>query len=206
VKKFGGICVAIGLLLGVLVLGAPAPASAATGDGCGFDTVNDSTGLLGGGPTTWHGVIYLSYVPPAGKSATASCEIYVNGVSQGIKLGPITGTGVVAGAGRLTFTADDNDVVRLCMHVRVGTVTQPDICFEGPGPDPLEPVYALVDTAWNAVNGVAMLLDPTLCSALVRVAPTVNVLPPSVLRIDPTYGDVYVFGEPMWDCPPYATA
>lgn len=63
----------------------------------------------------------------------------------------------------------------------------------GEPPDPLGPVLALVDDAERTV------VDPLLCPVLAETA---------AYYLDDTYvtseGDVYVAGELVWDCPPYA--
>ena len=203
-KRVGGIGLTIALVVGVLVFAAPGAAQAAPGDGCGFTSVTDPLG----GDDDWRGVIDLHYVPPVGQSATVSCEFYVDGVSQGIKLGPVSGTGVIVAAGPFTYTAGRDQRIRMCMHIAVAGVPQPDICFEMRDPDPIPPdeVVELIDDVIGLANTVVVLFDPALCSALRAAAPTVNGLNrPTVLRINPTYGDVYLLDSLFWDCPPYGS-
>ncbi len=57
-------------------------------------------------------------VPAPTAVVAASCELKVNGVSQGTFVSG-TGTGVVAAAGQLQFTAAASDVFTVCEHVSV---------------------------------------------------------------------------------------
>jgi len=189
-----------------------------------------SDGQLGG-QNVWNGGVYLLVVPtdtagtPTGATATVSCELKVNGVSQGTVLGPTTGTGVVADAAQIQFTAEVTDVVSLCDHVTVGSET---IVFCGdatttqlvPQPviDAIDSVFDVLITVAETVDGVIatvfdllneLVLKPTdvaTCAALVAIAPVANTLGPDVIFIDGT-GDTWIGGvsedTKFWDCPPY---
>ena len=191
-KRIGGICLTTGLMVGVLVIGVAGPAGAAPGDGgCGFTTVGGGIETSPTG-TTYRGVVNLFYETEMGQVATISCELFIDAASQGIVLGPTTGTGFVVDAGPLEFHLEEGEKVRICAHFSLDGVPQPDNCGDA--------------EECEVLDCVAGIIDPPLCAVLVTVAPTVNALvdDPSLLYIEPTFGDVYVLGELFWDCPPYA--
>jgi hypothetical protein len=196
---------------------------------CGFNTLNDTTpgGQLGG-QDVWNGEVYLAVVmfDPNGLSAsgTVSCELRVNGVSQGTVLGPDSGTGIVVDANTIQFTASVTDVVSLCLHVNTDYENSVD-CNDATTTQVVpQPVIDAIDAVFAAINGVIDLLnqnvfsqlDPTICSVLIGLAPTVNGLGhPELIHIDPATGDLFIGGiiftpppggDLFWDCPPYVTA
>lgn len=98
--------------------------------GCRMVLFQDVTpgGQLGG-QDVWNGLYYVDVVatdsggvpaPPASRSV--SCEIRVNGISQGVVLGPMVGTGfgAVVATGSVQFTAAVTDDLELCERVVVG--------------------------------------------------------------------------------------
>ncbi len=225
------------LAVGMLAVSAPLSAHAASFDyrgGCGFDTLNDTTpgGQLGG-QDVWNGGVYLVVVPtdtagtPTGAAADVTCELKVNGVSQGTVLSA-SGTGIIAAAGQIQFTAAITDIVSLCDHVTVGAETIVN-CGDATTtqiiPQPvIDALILVLDTAVGAANTVIDLLnstvfsqlDPTICAGLIAIAPVVNTLPSDIAHIDPATGDtglgkallVLLTGDPdvndgFWDCPPY---
>jgi hypothetical protein len=120
-------------------------------------------------------------------TVAVSCVLYVNGTR--VATTPTgTGVGAAATAGRLTFAAGDTDVVHLCRVVTVNGSTE-EICFDHYDPYP----WWLLDELWPDPT----VLDPAVCPVLASLAGeygpvTVN-----------GQGDVFVAGEPQWDCPPY---
>jgi hypothetical protein len=73
---------------------------------CAFWVVDDaSPGGVFGGPAVWDGVVYVKTGTPG-----VTCELKVNGVSQGTVL-------VGLPAGLLQFTAALTNVVSICHHV-----------------------------------------------------------------------------------------
>jgi hypothetical protein len=118
------------LAAGLLAIPGTTAAHAASFDyrgGCGYDAINDTTpgGLLGGS-AEWHGAIHLAVILTGSNGlpnltyGTASCELLVDGVSQGTVLGPAFGVGVIADAGPLVFHAAVTQTVTICDHVTVG--------------------------------------------------------------------------------------
>jgi hypothetical protein len=183
-----------GLVTGMLAVGTPITAHAAdqyymsARGGCSFDVVNDaSPGGQFGGPTVWSGIVYLAvgWADGFGSSAlTVSCELKVNGVSQGVVLGPTTGTVAAASVATLQFTATSSDVVTLCEHVTVNAT--------------------VVTSCATAQLFPVVAPDSLVCPVLVALAPTVDVIfNPATLYIDPVQGDLYIQGYVYWDCPPY---
>ena len=189
------------LLLGVaLTVGAP-PAFAADQSyregGCGFRTV----GM--GGSGTWDGemhadVVLWSRTHGNVVAATVTCEVRVNATVVASASG--SGHGVVAFARPLTFAAGDDDVVSMCTVVDFRSDATPNSvdCGEAVAYQfPPQWVLAYLDYAVGAYSQAGMALDPVACQALRALAPgagevTVN-----------DQGDVFVAGEPLWDCPPY---
>lgn len=68
------------------------------------------------------------------------------------------------------------------------------VCNSHSGPFPPRVVY---DTVNDALTQVWAIVDPPVCAALTPLRPGVG---PVHITSE---GDVYVNGEPTWDCPPY---
>lgn len=202
--------VLLGTVAGLVVVAAPGASAATTGQYvmyttpapntiCRFAVTNDTTpGAVFGGPDVWNGAVTIDYVTTISQgmpgTATVSCVVKVDGFEQSTPvLGPVSGTGVVAATGRLTFTAVALvDTVELCAHVTIGSSTTVT-CYPS--------VTMSVD---DVANTPIAVLDQVLCGALTTAAPVVNGLgQPTVIRINPTYGDLYVAGFWVYDCPPY---
>jgi hypothetical protein len=218
-------------VIGMLAVTAPITAHA---DGAGFkgtcriSTVNDTTpdGTLGG-QNVWNGQVNIVVVANDAGSISANCSLKVNGVSQGVILDAGAGTGVLAAAGRATFTAAVTDTVTICTNVTtsagsesvcVDLTTTPicpvQVCGDGGVLDQviavLDTVFATLDGVITTVNEATKVVDGPLCAQLIGISGTVNSLPTSgVLYIDPATGDTYVGGttpaDLFWDCPPYVT-
>jgi hypothetical protein len=188
---------------------------------CTYTVLNDTTpNALLGGQSTWNGVARVHVVPvdedgvPTGAPVAAKCELVVNRVSRGIVLDAGSGTGAVAAAGPLMYTAAVTDTVDLCTIVTIGSVTQRTCAITLPA-TPICPRLVcgdggLLDDAITTVNEQSKALDPAVCAALAAAAPTVNGLPSAdVLYVDPDTGDTYAGGTTpdhlFWDCPPYVT-
>jgi hypothetical protein len=187
--------------------------------GCSFALVDDPTpGGPSGGQDTWNGVVRVHVVPvdyygvPTGAPVAAKCELRVDGVSRGIVLDAGSGTGVVAGAGPLTFTAADAAWIDLCSVVTIDSVTQTR-CLSLT-PVPICPAWLcegnLLTAVIDAADDQVKALDPATCAALAAAAPTVDGLPSAgFLYVDPATGDTYAGGttpaDLLWDCPPYVT-
>jgi hypothetical protein len=176
--------------------------------GCGFSTLNDTTpgGQLGG-QDVWNGGVYLAVRTNDSDNAlatiTASCELKVNGVSQGIVLGPVSGQGVVATAGTIQFTAAVTDIVSLCDHVKVGTAAEEVVCGDATTTQIIpQPVVDIIDMVIKAINdNVLSQIDPTICPIIAKAAPGVG---PVIINGE---GDVWLFTndptDKWYDCPPY---
>jgi hypothetical protein len=188
---------------------------------CSYATLNDTTPNAAlGGQSTWNGVARVYVVPvdedgvPTGAPVAARCELVVNDVSRGIVLDAGSGTGAVAAAGPLTYTAAVTDVVYLCTVVTIGSVTDRTCAVTLPA-TPICPRLVcgdggLLDVVIATVNEAAKALDPATCAALAAAAPTVDGLPSAgFLYVDPATGDTYAGGttpaDLLWDCPPYVT-
>ena len=190
------------LLLGAaLTVGAP-PALA--GDDsyvegrCGFRAVSQ------GGDETWTGmvdatVVLLSRTHGNVVAATVTCELVVDGVVRDLASG--SGAGVVAFAAPISFDASDTAVVELCTRVDFLSDATPTrrTCLTSRNQSQA-PTQELIDMwSWilGSTNVVWPVVDPVVCQVLRALAPgagdvTIN-----------EQGDVYVGGEPQWDCPPY---
>lgn len=185
-----------------LVVGAPGVAHAATGQYtmtagpggiCNFVMANDTTadGQFGG-PDVWNGVVWLQLVTPLRGGlpvrATVSCSVQNNGVDWFTVLGPISGAGLIVGAGQIQFgEVLPTDSIEICAHVTMDGVTtvtcNPAV------------VTSVDDIAGNVIDGV-------LCPVFQAIAPVVNVARP-VIDIDPVSGDIHILNNWIYDCPPY---
>ena len=157
--------------------------------GCRFAAVTDT--LAGQGQMTGEidveAVVY-SVTDPFDNplSATFTCYIRVDGQSQPGSVVAASGTGVVIGGGVVTYTSNDvSDLVQLCQDVSYSNGVNTSDCFEANSFEIPPPIV------WEIV-------DPLPCSVLALLAPGA----PGVVDIN-SQGDVYVDGEPQYDCPPY---
>lgn len=192
------------LALTLAALGAgPAAAhgdSTYRGD-CGYRLVAQEA--VTGGDNHYVGVVssdVVAYSPSDGNivGATVTCTIEVDGVLVASASG--TGYGAVLFAERVEFDIDDTDVVHLCWTVDFTTDDTPTAadCARA---TTLECCPFITDPIVEAFNlasaAVGEYVDPTACAALAELAPGVG-----PVTVDDE-GDVFVSGEPMWDCPPY---
>jgi hypothetical protein len=177
------------------------------GPGCRFVTANDTTpgGQLGG-QDQWNGEISIlaaaadaAGTPKPAWRIDVTCELLVDGASQGEMLAA-TGIGVVAAAAvPFAFVADETDVVTLCTHATVDghpTSTCHDLTARQLVPSELVDVInalieLLIEILWADPG------DPT-CLILGELPPGA----PGIVDITPE-GDVYVLTVFIFDCPPY---
>ncbi len=191
--RLAGAC----LVAAALTAGAPGTAHAAppqqyyqTGDTgiCGFWAASDTTpgGQLGG-ENVWNGVVWIRYTTTG--SATVTCELKINGATQGIVLGAM-GAGGVAAVDQIQYSAAVTDVVTICHHVQGGSSSCSDASTTSVVPSP---VYDLLSQG-----------DERTCVVLTTIAPFVNDLGvPGIIRIDMFTGDTYLLDMLVVDCPPY---
>ena len=177
--------------------------------GCGFDTLNDTTpgGQLGG-QDVWNGGVYLAVVPtdtagtPTGAAVSVSCELKVNGVSQGTVLTG-NGTGAAFAAGQIQFTAAITDIVSLCDHVTVGAETIVN-CGDATTTQIIpQPVIDAIDAVFQAIADATAGTDPLMCSVIAPLAPSVNSVGGTTVHVDTDDCDIYLFGERQIDFVPY---
>lgn len=181
--------------LAVAALGWPAPPASAghhSAD-CGFKAVQQA-GLTG---TAWEGVLSGYIVAAPGESASISCGIRVNGTTvAGTPTGSGSGTAFVAG--RVTFEAADDDVVESCTSVTYGGTVSPETCERSTHTQvPPREVMDLIDWLIMEPGPFPGGLDPVVCPVLAAAAGSYG---PFVVN---SHGDIYLAGEPQWDCPPY---
>lgn len=173
---------------------------------CSYLTTNSA--LVAGGADDWGGVVSVHAVAtdPPGAPISATCEILVNGVGQGVALASPEAPGVTAAAGPLSFHAGPFDVVDLCTRVTVAGVPQERDCPSG-NPPSIGPVDDLLTTVFDLLTtcnsgcGWPPETDPVTCARLAPLAPGAG---PVVVSPE---GDVWVGGtapeNKVWDCPPY---
>jgi hypothetical protein len=197
---------------GMLAVGAPTAQAEHTGyrGGCAFTTINDTTpdGQLGG-QNTWNGEVDVLVIAtdaadtPAALPISAECELFINGVSQGIvATATQPGVGFAVGGGTIQFTAETTDVVTLCDNVVVDGephVGCGDAVFTPIVP---QPVIDLLDQLFALLTELEILLvDPIVCPIHLLMF-QVGFGVPGVFDVN-EQGDVFLFGDPFWDCPPY---
>jgi hypothetical protein len=179
--------------------------------GCGFDTLNDTTpgGQLGG-QDVWNGGVYLAVVAtdaagtPTGGAVTASCELKVNGVSQGTVLGPKAGTGAVADAGTVQFTAAVTDIVSLCAHVTTASGTEVT-CNDATTTQIVpQPVIDAINLVLDTFAELTKDTDGPTCMVLINLAPVVNATTSvTTLSMDLDDCDIWLAGARQIDFVPY---
>ncbi|MDQ1700075.1 MAG: hypothetical protein QOG34_1938 [Frankiaceae bacterium] len=203
-----------GIVLTVAMLGSGvvlAPAANAIGNnttigGCAFDT----SSAPGSDGTTRTGVTYELSVThdPSGLpiGATVSCKIEVNGVDAPGTTFSYLGYGEQAGADRVSFEADDGDVIQPCQRTVYADNTDTGWSC-ATAHNLILPPQELRDTL-DFVSGIVdnvfvWDVDPRLCPVLAAHAGTYG---PITIHPD---GDVYIADplnlalNPAQDCPPY---
>jgi hypothetical protein len=196
----------VAVAVAVALLGLAAPGARAHGDSrfegdCGFTSVHQEDLSA---PDEWTGYVAAHVVLYSERhgtpvSADVSCVLSVDGVEQ--QRFSASGTGVVAFADAIRYTAGEYSWITMCIVVDYTsdeTPTQED-CGYGDPMFPPQWVIDLIDYVFDIVNeAIIGHVDPAVCAALPALGPGV----PGLVEIDAT-GDVRLFGEPFWDCPPY---
>jgi hypothetical protein len=197
--RIAGATLALALLAPGALPAHAADDSTFTGQ-CGFDTVNQQT--LNG--DEWTGITFANVVLTSrthgnAVRGTITCDLRVNGVPRVAT--SASGTGVVILAAPLTFTATDTDNVDVCVRVDFTSDSTPTVyrcraatTLQMPPQQMLDLLSFVVDTV-NAE--IVPHVDPVACDAFQRLAPGSD-----PVAITPE-GDVFLSGEPFWDCPPY---
>ena len=189
----------------LLVPGAAAHAAAASDyrGGCALDRARTAPG----DPGTWTAAVYALAVVHSEVtsdnpvSATVTCEVRVDGVRQGDAL-TFSGTGVVTGAGQVSYVAADDSLVELCETVDFtsdDTPTRTDC-------DPVSFSPWDPSCVFDVLNQLQRREPPPpafceVLQALIGLLPGPTEIDALVCAV--TGGDVGVLGELVWDCPPY---
>ncbi|HVF03358.1 MAG TPA: hypothetical protein VNA20_00820 [Frankiaceae bacterium] len=170
--------------------------------GCGWFTVERAEE-----PDTHSGVLYghvRFYSPnPLRNPVTiedAKCVVTKHGAT--VTELPLTAAGpVAAGAGPVTLTNTDTDLVHVCASYTVVDAlgdrhsgwTHCNLSY----PIPWWQTWSVDVLDW-ALDETFTAVDPVACAAIAAQPHPPN----DVYHVDDE-GDVYVFGELFWDCPPY---
>jgi hypothetical protein len=134
----------------------------------------------------------FGWVVHAGSAVTIRCTIESHGYEYS---GTPTAAGdsVAVTAGRVSLVADQDFVV--CAHVTVSGHDPITDCHQGEHYQvPPEVFFDLYEVLNDLVIAY---VDPTICAVLDDYAGTYG---PVTIN---EQGDVFVLGEPQWDCPPY---
>ena len=180
-------------LLAVTALAVVAPPVAAGHHryDCGFDTVPVSSG------GDYAGVAYGYVAGDADDTVSVSCVIKVNGMAAA-STPTASGTAAAVTHGPVAYRAGVFDDLDVCAVHSVNGVTA-EACsavFRDSLPPPAywEVVEILLDFVLELQP---IWLGPTVCATLASMAGSYG---PLVINAQ---GDVFVAGEPQWDCPPY---
>jgi hypothetical protein len=191
-----------------------ASASADQGDtlkgGCGFDTNQHAVITNGQNQGKIYVLAASQEASGTPSTATVSCWIDVNGVAQAGTTLTVTANGVIAGQADITFASVTGDTITECQQVTFAdgstwTAKDGNVGVDCPAATEIttQPVVDVLNAVFDALNGVLIGLDPTICGVLQKLAGNYA----GVLVIDPT-GDVTV-NDPLglvgkvYDCPPY---
>lgn len=199
-------------LAALLALGAPGTGHAApTGRYVAYSADVDSPCRLWATTASppvsgdWVGVMTLDYVVPVnrpGYMPLVRCDLVYDAVPWAL-FGPASAMGVAALAGPVVlgdgsgfFTPEYVAASTLCTGISDdgGTTWNETDCRP-----------ATVVAVDDALDAPATVLDPVVCPIATSLAAEVNQLPPSVARIDPASGDVYMGGFRVYDCPPHGS-
>jgi len=199
-----------GLAVALMVVSAPVAHASASYDitgGCSFDTNSQETVTNGDyvGTISDSSVTTDKATPPAPVSATVSCKITVNGVDAPgteFSYSDIV-TGVQGGANQISFTAADEDIVKLCEKVvYAGPPTETDDWNCATSTSLQVPPEVVIDTINDFWIGT---LDPATCGTFAANAGNYGGV---IIESD---GDLIVpdpldLGlNPVNDCPPYGS-
>jgi hypothetical protein len=187
------------LAVGALALNAPVAMADDPVYDCGFDSNQQET-VTG---QNYEGVIY-GYI--AHGDGTLRCYITVNGGDVGADV-EVQAPG--AGAERISFAANDTDAVNICWEVTTSHGTETGCAESTHTQIPPQAVIDLLILIAETVDGALVpvfdlltdiektYIDPNVCPALAAAAGTYG---PITIN---SQGDVFIDGEPFWDCPPY---
>jgi hypothetical protein len=153
------------------------------GPGCGFDALNGWGAMYGAV------VAYSTVETENPVSVRLTCVLKVEG--QPYYTETYSGLGFAVGARQIEFPWWATDLV-MCETVE----------FLNTGDAPVsrcDEASDVIDDLWNLLTEIEVeYVDPLVCPVLAALSPGV----PGTLDIDPE-GDIYVLGQPQWDCPPY---
>ncbi|HVF04825.1 MAG TPA: hypothetical protein VNA20_08300 [Frankiaceae bacterium] len=173
-----------------LALGTPAATADAPVYDCRLRSVqqDDVTG------SAFQGVLTGVIAHADTSTVSIRCRITVNGVTRAQT--PVgSGTTVAATHADISFAAGDTDAVQVCADYSSGHGSGTTCVTVGIIQVPLQEVYDAVDDVYGwLIWGEGL----TLCSVLQDLAGNYA----GVLVIN-SQGDVYLNGEPQYDCPPY---
>ncbi|HVF05338.1 MAG TPA: hypothetical protein VNA20_10885 [Frankiaceae bacterium] len=180
-------------------LAGPATAAGSTHDGrCEFQPFNQNE-VTGSG---FGGFLYAAVtlrsddVAANPVTATVTCSLVVDGHTAAQRAA--TGTGAVVVIGYDTPPWGDRFEVCTVVDFADATPTATECVPWEPEQIPPQVVVEEVGEALDRIsNLVWRLVDPILCPLLASLAPVDG---PLVIN---EQGDVYLDGEPVWDCPPY---
>jgi hypothetical protein len=155
---------------------------------------------------TYRGAAYGYILGAPGDVVSVSCVVEVFG-DPVVETPATPGTGLAVTYAPLEFTAA-SDGVMYCTVTTVNGVTSRECSWDDPVQIPpqsvidlLIPVAEEVDRAllpvWDLLYGGGPRYDEWVCSALKASAGTYG---PIAVNAQ---GDVFLGGEPFWDCPPY---
>jgi len=213
VRKIAIALLAAGALATSFTPVAHAAAPSATDSDCGFTTATDNspeapensqTGVLYGGPIAQNGTLTCTIKVNVGTHAGA----YVNGATRSA-----TGTNgtTVLQPGVVSYISPPGEPVYSCAAFNDGSVnwvldartntwvnasTTPDaechLAISGGTDDPIfDPIFDLLDL-------VGTTLDTVICPVLAELEGDYA----GLVTIN-AQGDVFIAGDPFWDCPPY---
>lgn len=150
--------------------------------------------------------------PTPTEEMTGSCDLRINGTYNGTVLGPVSGTGAIAGVDAFQYLTDSDDVIELCDDITVAGEAHYVCRRTDPTPIPPDEVIEALVMILDILN--ELVFEPTdvlTCAVLAALAPTVNALNrPDLVHIDedaPEDGgaDLWVLGQETWLCPEYET-
>lgn len=170
-------------------LATPAPAAVASHETayCGFTAGS----LAVTTPEQVEGTAY-GYVVAPGDLVSIRCEVRVNGAAvSATPTSAVTPTVAVV-AGHVGFDTSQAVTIELCAVYTTAHGTRTGCRDLTRQQVPPQEVFDAVDAATGAV-------DAATCATIGELAPDAG-----PVSVDPE-GDVYVFGDRQWDCPPYGS-
>ncbi len=193
------------LAAGALALNAPVAQADAPRFDCSFDSVQQDTAT----GQNYEGAAWGYIAHAEGGDVTIRCYIAVNGVEASSTPTGTGSNGAAVTSGRVTFAATDTDSVQLCAEYTSPHASD-NVCFEStstqiPPQEVIDLLISLFETidatlapVWSTLTDIEKTyIDPTLCDVLDGIPGTYG---PVTIN---TQGDVFIDGEPFWDCPPY---